>query len=416
MKTSKKIIKTLGVTLVVFGYLYMFQYHPGPKIIDGFSRALSSNHGEQPVDSRPPPPHTTPRGRRNVTKPVMVVIVSSNPRSGSSFIGELLASPANAIYFFEPFRYELEMQQDISKTTHLLPDKRDYVQNTLLKLLTCRLTEARFNASFDFKILTKPELTVPLTEKQRTSVCHDLDLRVIKVVRPGLGAVLPLLQLPDHQIHIIHIVRDPRAIINSVRENEGWANRLTADKVCANFAIDLDSAQNVTSPRYTMIKYEDLITNTTEQARRLFGRFGLNMTEGVQEFITMHTKSTKYKKPPRFPVLKKVKHLFNIFKSSQLFTNEPRSSSSDAKRRTTQAEPLDTVTRYRHRRSDNTKSWTTNIDFNGFYGTFRDVNFDGLHWLKELPKDIRRDVEQECADVLKRMDYPLLYPGEEKQE
>ena len=39
-----------------------------------------------------------------------------------------------------------------------------------------------------------------------------------------------------------------------------------------------------------------------------------------------------------------------------------------------------------------------------------------MHWLRELPKDIREEAERTCADVLKRLGYPLLYPGERPEE
>ena len=56
-----------------------------------------------------------------------------------------------------------------------------------------------FNETLSFKIWLKPDLGVPPTEKQRTAVCRDMKHRVIKVIRPSLASVLPLLKVSDAQ-------------------------------------------------------------------------------------------------------------------------------------------------------------------------------------------------------------------------
>ena len=49
-----------------------------------------------------------------------------------------------------------------------------------------------FDPGLDLEIWRKPVLE-GLTDEQRQEVCDDLMLRVVKVVRPGLGTVLPLI-------------------------------------------------------------------------------------------------------------------------------------------------------------------------------------------------------------------------------
>ena len=54
--------------------------------------------------------------------------------------GELLGSPAGAMYLYEPLHYAQYVGHDVSKDSHLSPDqhKREFVQNELLRLLTCQ--------------------------------------------------------------------------------------------------------------------------------------------------------------------------------------------------------------------------------------------------------------------------------------
>ena len=54
--------------------------------------------------------------------------------------------------------------------------------------------------------------------------------------------------------------------------------------------------------------------------------------------------------------------------------------------------------------------------FGNFYGTIRDAKFDGLHWLKDLDPKLRKETEVVCKDVLKFLDYPLVYPQERRLE
>ncbi|XP_043196386.1 uncharacterized protein LOC122367408 [Amphibalanus amphitrite] len=122
------------------------------------------------------------------------------------------------MYLYEPLHYAQLVGHPVHKESHLSPDRqtRDFVHQELLRLLTCQFEEQMFNESLKLMIWKKPKVAPIVTESQRRSWCLELDLRVAKVIRPGLGALLPLLELPDYDIHIVHLVDDDDARGQSV--------------------------------------------------------------------------------------------------------------------------------------------------------------------------------------------------------
>ncbi|XP_043241271.1 carbohydrate sulfotransferase 5-like [Amphibalanus amphitrite] len=407
MKLTRRNMQMLPIILLISLCAYVIYVQPHRDIIAGTSLDPA------PVAEADPPPAAD---AGSTSKPRLVVLYSSNPRSGSSFFGELLASPAGSMYLYEPLHYAQLVGHPVHKESHLSPDRqtRDFVRQELLRLLTCQFEEQMFNESLKLMIWKKPKVAPIVTESQRRSWCLELDLRVAKVIRPGLGALLPLLELPGYDIHIVHLVRDPRAVINSLRENEAWAKSTTANKVCERLTADLDEAESISSPRYTLIRYEDLISDTTEVTRFLFSRIGITMTPEVKVFIRKHTKSSKDPSPSK--LLNPIQRLYSSVKQSMtsLLSRDaaPPAADSDVQRLKTEPKLPMVVTR-RHRRSSRKPIWKHGVDFNGYYGTFRFADFDGLHWLKELPRAERTKAEKVCADALRRLDYPLVYPEEE---
>ena len=98
---------------------------------------------------------------------------------------------------------------------------------------------------------------------------------------------------------------------------------------------------------------------------------------------------------------------------TSLLSRRTAQHASDIRRPTTEAKLSKTATRRQRRETSRRPIFKHGIDFNGYYGTYRLAGFDGQHWLKELPSAERRKAEKVCADVLRRLDYPLIYPEEE---
>ena len=162
----------------------------------------------------------------------------------------------------------------------------------------------------------------------------------------------------------------------------------------------------------TRCRYEDLVENPETEARRLFGRMGLELPEEVPHFISTHSgrhfagpatlrpettlqpSTAAAREPlntrPQSTPRPSIKH-YRGFPWPLWWTKKPS---------TTTPEPASTT------------EPAIQPDVSDYFGTVRDASFDGLQWLEELPAAQRQRVETECDDVLEGLNYPLTYPKE----
>ena len=108
----------------------------------------------------------------NVTK---VFILSSTPRTGSSFTSEMLAAMPQAAYFFEPFWLLLE------KPTSNMSLKLDFASN----LLNCRLLHVRdilFSQELRKFVIKKPIIGEDNSQHFRKKIkdCLKTSFRLLK--------------------------------------------------------------------------------------------------------------------------------------------------------------------------------------------------------------------------------------------
>ncbi|XP_043208993.1 carbohydrate sulfotransferase 3-like isoform X2 [Amphibalanus amphitrite] len=217
---------------------------PGQKTFYGVPADESSvvQDGWQPHPIIPP----------SIARPRLVVVVSSAPRSGSSFLGQLMSSQRGALYLFEPFWFYKHLYNNKTAAPYNYTAASD-----LYNLLTCNLDALppmfaeRRHSGFIWrkpKILKRDPSRVHLT-----SLCLSTSIRVIKTIRPRLANVLPLLKRTDLDVRIIHLVRDPRAIHNSLlTKHHAWPQRRrNATLLCEDIRADLRASQSINSDRWT---------------------------------------------------------------------------------------------------------------------------------------------------------------------
>ncbi|KAF0310270.1 Carbohydrate sulfotransferase 3 [Amphibalanus amphitrite] len=185
----------------------------------------------------------------SVARPRLVVVVSSAPRSGSSFLGEIRLDA------LPPMFAERRHRGFIWKKPKIL--KRDPSRAHL------------------------------------TSLCLSTSIRVIKTIRPRLAKVLPLLERTDLDARVIHLVRDPRAIHNSLlTKHHAWPQRRrNATLLCEDIRADLRASQSISSDRWTGVRYEDLVERPAEEARRLFEFLQLPLAKETSDFIRTHAQT-----------------------------------------------------------------------------------------------------------------------------
>jgi len=217
------------------------------------------------------------------------IALHSVPRSGSTWVGEIINSSEYVDYSYQPlFSYvfkglitDKSTREDISSFYDgLIGNSDDFV----------RQTEQRSAGSLPiFKKFPKP-----------TTVAY-------KEVR--YHYILPNLMDADKDVKVIGLIRSPYAVINSwlkapkeFRPDLGWnemeewryAKRKNLDKQeeyngyekWKEVAVMFQTLRAKYPERFYLLKYEDLIKEPLQIARELFNFCGLSVTEQTEDFIS----------------------------------------------------------------------------------------------------------------------------------
>ena len=232
--------------------------------------------------------------------PTMIILLSSTARSGSSFIGETLASIDSAVFFFEPL-HRLEKAKD--------PCIEDpaCVSEYLSKPLKC-LYDEEFekwltNKAMFLEFFNKETRSCPkdgkeiwrscMREVDLRKTCTNAEVRITKVIRARLETLEPLMQSSDNY-KIIHLYRDPRGSINSIRKFK-WSKEVP--QYCANIRDDIeayDQLEKFYPDKVTQVVYDRFSEDPMQGAVNLFSflRGNIPLPHSVVDYIVSHTGST----------------------------------------------------------------------------------------------------------------------------
>lgn len=266
-------------------------------------------------------------------------------------MGELFALPPTASYYFEPLHYaKYKMHANTSEG----------IVAFMTKLMTCeqQTMDAMRNSPMwmirKFGTLWSNFGDAKYTSSQVLTMCHNATIHVAKTIRLRMADAAKLLQaatIPN--LHIIHLVRDPRARFNSARASDGhWSNTERSLKVvCGDMENDLRVAETLgSSTNYTLLKYEDIATNVYPKIENIYKwLYGLQEVPQVAKFyISRHTNAEQ----------------------DQRFNKTARN----------------------------------------YYSTFRFSNFTLDHWKQDLSPDIIQTIQEHpsCNYVLKHLNYQFL--------
>ena len=132
------------------------------------------------------------------------------------------------------------------------------------------------------------------------TVCRASKHRVTKVVRLTVDNLETVLsQVPN--LKVIHLLRDPRAIINSritttwytlkdAQEGEGEQLSKEAEDLCRRMTYDLDESVKLKQKfpdRFSLVSFEDLNTNLQLKSYILYNYLGINNTFLSNKLSTM---------------------------------------------------------------------------------------------------------------------------------
>ncbi|KAF7654559.1 hypothetical protein LDENG_00068350 [Lucifuga dentata] len=260
------------------------------------------------------------------------VLLLSSWRSGSSFLGQVFGQHPSVFYLMEPgWHVWTKLQKSSARTLRMA------VRDLIRSLFQCDFStmdaylpfmkevSALFMWSHSRALCSPPvcSLTPRGSFSNETecfqkcgsqgvqmleAACSSYSHVVLKEVRFfELESLYPLLQDPKLNLFIIHLVRDPRAVL---RSREASANSLIFDdtlvleqrsipaaevqyqvmqEICHSHVNIHETAILKPPPflkgRYKMVRYEDVVRNPVEEINAMYKFVGLEMTMQLEEWI-----------------------------------------------------------------------------------------------------------------------------------
>ncbi|KAK4301925.1 hypothetical protein Pmani_025954 [Petrolisthes manimaculis] len=234
----------------------------------------------------------------STSSPLLVLVLSSMPRSGSTFLTELLTNVGNSITFYEPL-WILQKKPQCNSDSHC-------VSKFLEEIFTCSFDEhfenwlkskALFFQYFSADAKACTEMSDKKGKKdcaKRLNLKHDCELaqiRFMKVIRARLGWMESLLEDPTVNLKIIHLARDPRGSINSIRKFK-WDNEPLSR--CSDLENDMDSFDSFQErfpSKVIQVNYEELCTHPIEVTSNMLGFItgDSSVPDNIRHFLTNHT-------------------------------------------------------------------------------------------------------------------------------
>ena len=256
------------------------------------------------------------------------IVILSLPRSGSSFLGDVFNHHPQVLYLFEPL-HSLQLNIQKSSIFHFDFTRESYKRSALKFLddaMSCNFVQGEFASNMNVNdryrsfALTSTEFC---SGNATSRVCEDVDpvrlealcknnysVLSLKILTPRLldvqdkGHLLPSCSNPYSECKIMHLVRDPRAVIASLMFSvhffsRRWETRHQlswyAQKICHQLESDVTLGKltaNSQSSSYRLIRFEDLAKNPLSQVNELFKFAGIEMTDGVRKWLNEATHSS----------------------------------------------------------------------------------------------------------------------------
>ncbi|KAL4004123.1 alkylated DNA repair protein [Sarotherodon galilaeus] len=270
------------------------------------------------------------------------VLLLSSWRSGSSFMGQVFSQHPSVFYIMEPgWHVWTKLQKNGARALRMA------VRDLLRSLFQCDFSvmesylpenhnvSSLFMWSHSRALCSPPvcpltprnEFTCPLMPRNQLinkthclQNCKPRDLKIVeqvcgfyshvvyKEVRIfELESLYPLLQDPNLDLRIIHLVRDPRGVMRSKEEVAGYFVRDNAivleqkpinetkvqyqvmQEICRSHLLINKRAVLKPPPflkgRYKLVRYEDVTRNPLKEIKSLYQFVGLEMTTQLATWI-----------------------------------------------------------------------------------------------------------------------------------
>lgn len=276
------------------------------------------------------------------------ILLFATTRSGSSFTGQLLNQHPGVFYVFEPLYHVQQAFANSSSRLRRTLDRRALLgayRDLLLNLYTCHLhfmesyihpqprhhvTGSLFRRSSSHALCSPPvcaeasdaAASDPPDETWCPKKCGALNFTLaslsclskphvaIKTVRvPEVGDLRILTEDPRLDLKILHLVRDPRAILasrmaafsdqfrawkiwNATRRQPRYVDLSQITSTCEDMAASAETGLRRPAwlrGRYLLVRYEDLALKPKDKAAEIYRFLGLEMEDRVRAWISKNT-------------------------------------------------------------------------------------------------------------------------------
>lgn len=220
----------------------------------------------------------TESGDMELHDKIVKLIVLAYPRTGSSFTGDILSSSSNSTYMFEPLYGIKPFGEPVDNWATWNQSVVAFVEDYMNKLFNC-----------DNTVLSRlPHFHGD--KHKNLNFCNESNYIVIKTIRLHKINLDPWILNSD--IKIIHLIRDPRAMFNSMaKAPKTWEGSLKhVDAMCFRMMNDTLYKNLLPSDRYFMLKYEDLMLTPISTMVELFTHLKLDFDIAAADALYNHTR------------------------------------------------------------------------------------------------------------------------------
>lgn len=278
--------------------------------------------------------HIDPSERERVA-----VVITAWGRSGTTFLGELLQRNGRFLYVYEPIRSQFRAHFGAPVANHgessadflvrvadcaphrrdrafLFKDKPGLARGGLcgssppevVGLCRCKHTAVktiRINGELEHLLHALRSTNRSTYESGRAKHARPIKGGAEELVPPRMART----------VHVVHLIRDPRALLNSWQTLPGFTQftRRTparkayqlAQQLCSKSMRDYahGRAPAVTAPgverraTYTLVRFEDLALRPVQTARALYRSLGLELPRRLMQWVNESTHAERGRAP-----------------------------------------------------------------------------------------------------------------------
>lgn len=277
--------------------------------------SLKSSYKNNSVPTRP----TTAPARRHIH-------LFSQTRSGSSFAGQLFNQHPDIFYMFEPLYHAQQSIFNYSKCLGKPTDRfvQGLYRDLLFNLYTCYINvlenyiqpepKDHLTTSFFHQASSHALCSPPICQEGKKEIMEGQPDEIIW--RSPVSDLRILTEDPRLDLRIIHLVRDPRAILasritaftekfiawkiwNATDKQPNHVDLTQITRTCQDMVYSVDIGLKKPAwlqGRYLLVRYEDLAINPEAKAKEIYKFLDLNIDNKVLTWISQNTNATSSSK------------------------------------------------------------------------------------------------------------------------